>query len=382
LTIHDGMVKSASLGQALTMTSVNFAFNERQVLLETFDAEFGGGKLQAAGRIDLVRFVPSHYALNLEMTGSRISPLKEFTAVVDTSLFFQSDTKAQSLSGEVVIRRANYERRLDWQAWVLALVKPNTQESTPLPWWLKETALNVQIQGKNNIWIKNNLANLPLEVDLVLKGTVNRPILLGRVESKGGSFTFRQNQFKIVSGTVDFINPDQIRPVVDVRATTRVTTYDIDLILVGPADKLDLTLSSNPSVGDQNDILCLLTYRRVCREVETANKGLGTTEASSMAAQAAIDTIISEQVESLTGIDRIEVNPYYSSNKSGSVPMVSVSKRLLGEKLFVTYAITMDPSQGQIIQLEYTLNKTVSILGQRDELGHTGGDLKLHFEFR
>jgi hypothetical protein len=101
-----------------------------------------------------------------------------------------------------------------------------------------------------------------------------------------------------------------------------------------------------------------------------------------MAAQAAIDTIISEQVESLTGIDRIEVNPYYSSNKSGSVPMVSVSKRLLGEKLFVTYAITMDPSQGQIIQLEYTLNKTVSILGQRDELGHTGGDLKLHFEFR
>ena len=384
LAIHDGMVKSASLGQALTLTSVNFAFNEHQVLLETFDAEFGGGKLQAAGRIDLVRFVPSHYALNLEMTGSQISPLKGFTAVVDSSLYFQSDTKIQSLAGEVEIRRADYERRLDWQTWILTVVKPNTypKETSPLPWWLKETTLNIQIQGKKNIWIKNNLAKLPLDVDLLLKGTVDRPILLGRVESNGGTFLFRQNEFKIVSGTVDFINPQQIRPVVDVRATTRVTTYDIELSLVGPADKLDLTLTSNPSVGDQNDILCLLTYRRICREVETTTKGIGTTEASSMAAQAAIDSIISEQVESLTGIDRIEVNPYYSSNKSGSVPMVSVSKRLFEDKLFVTYAVTMDPSQGQIIQLEYTLNKTVSILGQRDELGHTGGDLKLHFEFR
>ena len=382
LTIHDGMVRSVSLGQALTMTSVNFAFNERQVLLETFDAEFGGGRLQAAGRIDLARFFPSHYALNLEMTGSQISPFKGFTAVVDSSLFFQSDTKIQSLAGEVQIRRADYERRLDWQTWILAVVKPSTKESSPLPWWLKETALNIQIQGKNNIWIKNNLAKLPLDVDLLLKGTVNRPILLGRVEAKGGSFLFRQNEFKIVSGTVDFINPEQIRPVVDVRATTHVTTYDIELSLVGPADKLDLTLTSNPSVTDQNDIFCLLTSRRLCKDVEATSKGMGTSEASSIAAQAAIDSIISEQVESLTGIDRIEVNPYYSSNKSGSVPMVSVSKQLLEDKLFVTYAVTMDPSQGEIIQLEYTINKTVSILGQRDELGHTGGDLKLHFEFR
>ena len=382
LTIHDGVVKSASLGQALDMTSVNFAFNERQVLLESFDAEFGGGKLQAAGRIDLVRFVPSRYSLNLEMTGSQISPFKGFSSVVDASVFFQSDTRVQSLSGEVEIRRANYERRLDWQTWVLALVRPNTKESTPLPWWLKETALNIQIQGKNNIWVKNNLANLPLEIDLVLKGTVDRPSLLGRVEAKGGSFSFQQNEFKIVSGTVDFINPEQIRPVVDVRATTRVTTYDIELSLVGPADKLDLTLTSNPSVSDQNDILCLLSYRRLCRDVEAASKGKGPSEASSIAATAAIESIISEQVESLTGIDRIVVNPYYSSNKSGSVPMVSVSQQLLEDKLIMTYAIPMDPSQGQIIQLEYTLSKTVSILGQRDELGHTGGDLKLHFEFR
>ncbi|MBI3597068.1 MAG: translocation/assembly module TamB domain-containing protein [Nitrospirae bacterium] len=382
LTIHDGVVKSASLGQTLAITSVNFSFNERQVLLETFDAEFGGGRLQAAGRIDLVRFVPAHYALNLEMVGSRINPLKGFTALVDASLFFQSDTKVQSLSGEVEIRRAEYERRLDWQTWVLALAKPDNKESTPLPWWLKDTTLNIQIQGRNNIWIKNNLAKLPLDVDLLLKGTVNRPILLGRVEAKGGSFSFRHNDFKIVSGTVDFVNPERIRPVVDVRATTRVTTYDIDLSLVGPADKFDLTLSSNPPLTDQNDILCLLTFRRLCKEVETSTKGIGTTEASALAAQAAIENIITDEVESFTGIDRIEVDPYYSSNKAGSVPMVSVSKQLLDNKLYVTYAITMDPSQEQIIQLEYTINKNVSLLGQRDELGHMGGDLKLHFEFR
>ena len=385
LIINDGVVKSASLNQTITIASVNFSFNERQVLLETFDAKVGGGRLQAGGRIDLVRFVPSRFALNLEITGSRINPIAGLTALVDASLFFQSDTKTQSLSGEVQIHRADYDRRLDWQTWVLELVKQDKSESTPVPGWLKDLALNVQIQGKDNIWINNNLAKLPLEVDLVLKGTVNRPILLGRVEAKGGSFSFRQNDFKIVSGTVDFVNPDRIRPVVDVRATTRVTStnanYDVDLSLVGPVDKFDLTLTSNPPLADQNDILCLLNFRRPCKEVEATSKEIGTGEASALAA-GAIEDIITDKVAAFWGIDRIQVNPYYSSTKAGSVPMITVSKQLLDNKLYVTYAVTIDPSQEQIVQMEYALNKNVSLLGGRDELGRVGGDLKFHFEFR
>ncbi|HEY5594133.1 MAG TPA: translocation/assembly module TamB domain-containing protein [Nitrospiria bacterium] len=380
LIIHDGLVKSASLGQTFTITSVGFSFNERQVFLESLDAEFGGGRLQANGRMDLVRFVPMHFGLTLEIVGGRISPIAGLTAQFDASLIFQGDTKSRSLTGEVQINRANYERRLDWQTLILEFLKQDKKESGTLP-WLKDTALNIQIRGKDNIWINNNLAKLPLEIDLLLKGSFNRPVLLGRVEAKTGSFSFRRNDFKVLSGTLDFINPDKIRPIIDARAATRVKSYDIDLNLVGPIDKFDLVLSSNPPLKDQNEILCLLTFRRPCKEVETASKEIGAAEASALVA-GEIENIITDKVEAITGIDRIQVDPYYSSTKAGSGPQITVSKRLLEDKLYVTYVTTLDPSQEQLIQMEYAMSDNISLIGQRDELNLAGADLKFHFEFR
>lgn len=381
LIIHDGVIKSALLDQTLTITSVGFSFNERQVLLESLDAELGGGRIQASGRIDMDRFIPASFGLDLEITGGRISPVSGLTALFDASLFFQGNTKARSLTGEIEIRRATYERRLDWQAWVVEFLKPaRKEESRPLP-WLHDTALNIQIRGKENIWINNNLAKIPLEIDLVLKGTVDRPVILGRVEAKSGSFTFRRNDFRLVSGTLDFINPEKIRPIIDVRATTTISTYYIDLNMVGPIDKFDLVLSSNPPLKDENEILCLLTFRKPCKEVETASKEIGAAEASALVTTE-IQSVITDKVEAITGIDRIQVDPYYYSTKAGSGPLITVSKRLFEDKLYVTYATTMDPSQEQIIQMEYTISKNVSLIGQRDELGRAGADLKFHFEFR
>jgi len=380
LIIHDGVVKSASLNQTITITSVGFSFNERQVLLESLDAKFGGGRLLAHGRINLVRFVPADFGLNMEIADGRVSPISGMTLLCNASLILQGDMKSQSLKGEVEIRRASYERRLDWQTWVLELLKSERKDSRTQP-WLKNTALNIQIHGKENIWINNNLAKFPMEIDLVLKGSLDRPVLLGRVEAKTGTFTFRRNDFKILSGTLDFINPEKTRPILDVQAATRVKGYDIDLNLVGPVDKFDLALSSNPPLKDENEILCLLTFRRPCKEVETASKEIGTAEASALVA-GEIEQVISDKVEAITGIDRIQVDPYYSSSRAGSGPQITVTKRLLEDKLNVTYARTLDPSQEQIIQMEYEISRNVSLIGQRDELGRAGGDLKFHFEFR
>ncbi len=95
-----------------------------------------------------------------------------------------------------------------------------------------------------------------------------------------------------------------------------------------------------------------------------------------------IQEVVEEKVEAITGIDRIQVDPYYSSAKSAGTPRVTVSKRLWEERLYVTYATTLDPSGEEVIQLEYILSNNISLVGGRDELGRVGGDFKLRFEFR
>lgn len=380
LTVHDGTLRSESLGQAIQITFVGLAFNKRQIFLESLDAEFGGGKVQAIGRINLVRFVPAKFAVNLEISGAEINPVEGLKGLIDASLVFQGDPENQYLNGEILIRRASYERRLDWQTWVLTFLQEEERESRPSD-LLRNISFNIHVEGKDNLWINNNLAKISLEVDLLLKGTPVRPILLGRLHTKGGTFSFRRNDFKVTSGTVDFINPDRIRPILDVQAVTRVRNYTIDMNLIGPVDKFDLILSSNPSLRDENDILCLLTFRKPCRDVAETSKEIGAAEASALLS-AGIQNIITDKVEQATGIDRIQVDPYYSSSGSGSSPMVTVSKRLLEDKLYVTYATTFNPSEEQLIQMEYVLSKNISLIGNRDEVGRLGGDLKFHFEFR
>ncbi|MBS1126299.1 MAG: hypothetical protein H6Q93_288, partial [Nitrospirae bacterium] len=36
----------------------------------------------------------------------------------------------------------------------------------------------------------------------------------------------------------------------------------------------------------------------------------------------------------------------------------------------------------QIIKLEYFMNKNISLVGERDERGITGGDIRFRFEFK
>lgn len=380
LTIQNGALKSQTLNQAITIKSLGLSFNKRQILLESLEGEVGGGKLTASGKWDLAGFAVTNFGVSIELTTARITNVQGLSGSIDASLFFRGNGNSKSLQGEATIRRASYDRRLDWQGWIVGFLKRarQTPQATPV---IGDVTLHVQVRGKENIRINNNLAKLPLEIDLLIKGSLNHPVLLGRIEAKGGVIFFRRNGFKVISGTVDFIDPDRIRPVLDIKATTRVRTYRIDLSLVGPLDRFDLSLSSDPPLRDQTEILALLTFGKTPEEISQASKEIGAAEAASLLT-GEIQEVVEEKVEAITGIDRIQVDPYYSSTRSAGTPRVTVSKRLWEDRFYVTYATTLDPSGEEVIQLEYILSNNISLIGGRDELGRVGGDLKFRFEFR
>jgi autotransporter translocation and assembly factor TamB len=64
------------------------------------------------------------------------------------------------------------------------------------------------------------------------------------------------------------------------------------------------------------------------------------------------------------------------------MPRVTVSKRLLGDKLYVTYSTAVGAGEEQVLKLDYTLGKNASLVGIRDEKGGIGGDIKFRFEFK
>ena len=88
-----------------------------------------------------------------------------------------------------------------------------------------------------------------------------QPGILGTIETEDGRITFRRNRFTIENAVVRFDDPRRISPHLDVRATTRIRTYEVTMWLSGRVDDLTIRLTSEPPLP-QEDLLALVTLGR------------------------------------------------------------------------------------------------------------------------
>lgn len=390
LSLQDGTLRTGIFPQSVHVTALSIVFNERVVLLETLEGEMGRGRFHASGKADLVGFGVGPFGFLLEVTDTRVNLLRDLTATVDGELLFQREGSVQTLKGEVTVKRAVYDKRVDLKSMVVEWRQKNeetTAEETPL---LGAAKMNVHVYGRENIWIDNHIAKVPLEVDLFLKGTIDRPLLIGRVEVPRGLIYFRKNEFKVTSGSIEFLNPQKIDPRFDLKAKTAVKTpdsqargqsktYEIDLGLTGTLSQFTLALSSSPAL-QETDILALLTFGVTTEEFAQRQGGAAGSEATSLI----LSEILEGTVPKTGFVDRIQVDPFTGTggSKSSIGPRLTAEKRLLEDRLLVTYEANLDPSQEQLIRMVYELGKNVSLVGERDQNGQMGGDVRFRFEFR
>ncbi|HLB01532.1 MAG TPA: translocation/assembly module TamB domain-containing protein, partial [Nitrospiria bacterium] len=382
LTVQEGVLRSETLRQTLTITSMGLFFNQRQVLLETLEGEASGGHFQATGKLELKNLLPDNFGLMVDLSDVRTALGEGSSVIYSGSFVFQGNPQSHQLRGEAQIRRATYTKRLDLKTWILELQKKQEQpfiSSTP---FLGATKLDIHLSGRDNIWVNNNLAKLPLEIDLFLKGTFDHPLLFGHVEARDGEVYFRGHEFKVQSGTLDFFDRDRIAPVVDLKAAATVRNYRVEMNLTGKLGKgFDPGLTSDPPLSE-TDILALLTVGKTAEELAELSGTQGKEEATAFTTSVLFEEFVEDRVKRLTGIDRFQVDPYSTSSKAAAGPRLTVQKRLLDEKLSVTYISAVDPAEEQVIKVEYQLGRDVSLIGERDEKGRAGGDIRFRLEFR
>jgi autotransporter translocation and assembly factor TamB len=295
-------------------------------------------------------------------------------------LYYDGDASEQSLAGDITIRHARYDKRIEWKSMLVDIGGGLYQKRKTEVAWIGDTKVNVRFHGENNILFQNNLAKMPLDVDVFLRGTVNHPQLLGRIEARKGVVYFRKNEFKILSASVDFVDPNRMNPVLDIQAETQVREYRIQLSVTGNADHAVVTFISEPSLVD-SDILAMLALGKTGSELKGKESGVGVGEATSFATGQFQD-VIERNARRFTGLDRFQVDPYINKSDA-SVPRVTVGKELVQNKLYVTYSSNVGASAPeQLFRIEYLLDRHFSVVGGQDETGNTGADFKYRFEFK
>lgn len=349
-----------------------------KVVLQDLSGKLGGGDIDLTGILYIKKFVFSRFYVEAKMKNitSIISP--DFSVNFSGSLLYKGTLESQMVSGNIDINRARYKQRVEWKSWLLQARQTEKYRADIASY--QKAGLNIRISGKDNISIDNNVARAVVSSDMVLRGTLARPVLFGRLETRDGTVYFRNNEFKILHASADFADPNRLNPMITIAAETTVKGYRIKMNLDGQIDHFNMSLVSDPPLKEM-DVLALLTVGQTEGGIKGLEAGIGASEATSFVTGKMQD-VIEERMRSITGLDRFQIDPYVSRTTGTVEPRVTVSKRLLGDKVFVTYTSAVGNTEEQILKLEYFMNRNVSLIGIRDERGITGGDIRFRFEFK
>jgi translocation and assembly module TamB len=175
-------------------------------------------------------------------------------------------------------------------------------------------------------------------------------------------------------GDITFTNPVQIYPTLDIELSSRVRDYDITLGFHGPIDRMTTTYRSDPPLSS-SDIISLLALGRTSSEsgnpamIGTSQYQPAVSAGSSMELLGqALSAAKGNRVQKLFGVSRVKIDPNAGEEVNSGLARVTVEQQI-SNRVTLTYITNLNQSAQQIIQFEYNLDKSISLVGVRDQTG-------------
>jgi len=372
-----GSLRLKAFPQGLAELKGRFEFDNRMVHFERVTCRFGGAPTELSGRVFLAGLLPESFEVRGEGKGLRLRYPEGLVATVDADLLLSGTLKEQLLSGRIDIRDALWSREYDVTTEILTARERQTAETEPGP--LANLRFDIQVVAPGSLRVRNSVAEIDAAGEVQLRGTYPRPALLGRTEASRGELFFMGNRYRLLSGRIDFVDPQTVRPLFDIVAETRVRSYRVELRLAGTAERFHPELSSDPPLRTV-DILRLLaggSERDILlgtEEEEIAGVGVAGLLTGRLTHE------IGRRAERLFGLDRFSINPFLVGQIANPTARVTLGKRI-SRDVTVSYSTNLNSTTESIILIEYDPGGAATWIVSRDETGAFGIDVKFRKRF-
>ena len=383
MTVDNGRLRHFDLPHALEDISGPVRFDTRSVRLDEVTARLGGGLVQFGGRIDIESYEPIRMDVTLIGENMRLRFPEGMRSLVDATLTMQGLVASPVVAGTVTVRNAVYTRQFEEQGGLFELtaadgVGGGATLTAPTP-----IRYDINILAPSTLEIRNSTALIFASADLQLRGTVDRPILFGRVDVERGEFNFEGRRYQITRGTIDFNNPARIQPFFDIETETRVRvpgqTYRVIARAAGTLDRLTPSFEADPPLPEVEVLSLLFGDVAPGQDVEFRQYSTNITpqqqllrERATRALTGALSSEVGRVVEQTFGVDTFQltpslVDPNAQSSRLDPAARLTIGKRL-SERIYLTYSRSLSSStRDQIILLEYDQTDRFSWILSRNE---------------
>ncbi len=347
----------------------SLVFNRDRLEVEHLTARTGGGTVTFGGFITYGRTI----GFNLTANGTDIRfRYSGISVTADESLRLVGTLQSSALSGDVTVTRFAQIPSSDLSL-ALAQAAPTAIPMVSSP--LNNLHLDVRILSTPELTVQTSLAKLAGDVDLRLRGTAARPVLLGRINIAEGDIKLAGTKYHLERGDITFTDPVRIDPVLDIEASTRVQDYDITIGLHGTLERLNTTYRSDPPLSSE-DIVALLAFGRTQQQSAmntTPQSGFAESASGAILGQA-INQAVSNRVSRLFGVSSIRINPAIGGPDNNPNARLTVEQQV-SNNVTLTYITNLTRSAQQVIQFEYNINSEYTVEAIRDENGVVSFDV-------
>jgi translocation and assembly module TamB len=380
-----GAANSPDLAGQIEIVDANFANGDLPVGLQhgngvltltkdrlnitKFQGTVGGGTLTAQGG---VAYRPGvQFDLGLAANGVRVLYPQGVRETVNANLRLAGTTDNALLGGQVNLADLSFTPAFDLNSFINQFsggVSP-----PPTPGLAQNIQLNLGVNSENNINLVSRTLSINGAANLRVRGTAAEPVILGRVNLSGGDIILNGSRFVLNGGTIEFVNPSETQPVVNLALNTTIQQYNIFMRFNGPVDQLRTNYSSDPSLPAA-DIINLLAFGTTTEASANAPSTPANQAAESLVASQ-VSSQVTSRVSKVAGISQLSINPVLAGGTSQGPPgaNITIQQRVTGN-LFVTFSSNVASTQNQTIQGQYQISPRVAVSATRDQNGGFGFD--------
>jgi translocation and assembly module TamB len=331
--------------------------------IQSFKAQVGGGTVTAQGG---VAYRPSiQFDLGASAQGVRMLYPQGMREQMDADIRMTGTSENALLGGRVNIQSMSFTPSFDLMNFVSQL--SSGVAPPPSQGFAQNLQLNLAVTSNNNLNLVSRALSIDGTANLQVRGTAAQPVILGRINLNDGDVIFNGNRFTLAGGTVEFVNPAETQPVVNLALNTTIQQYNISLRFNGPVDQLRTNYSSDPSLPAA-DIINLLAFGQTT-EATAANPTPGD-QAAMSAVASQVSSQITSRIAKVAGISQLSINPVLAGGSTAGPAgaVVTVQQRVTGN-LFVTFSSNVTSTQSQVIMGQYQVSRRFAISATRDQNG-------------
>jgi translocation and assembly module TamB len=349
-------------------------FNADQAQLVNMSGYLGGGRVRATGGAVIEGLKLRNLRLDLQGTDVTAPLPRGFTTTGDAEVTITSERRGDDyntiIAGTIYGKRAVYTKDIDLADFLGARREGTISEGSSTQPLLGIPQLDLRLEGRDALIVKNNIADMVASVSLRVTGDVDNALLSGRITATRGTLFFRNDRYEIQQGSLEFPASYSDSATINLQAESEIQGYQVFASVAGSLsdlDALNVVLRSSPSLP-QADVVSLVTTGGLSNTdtgIPTlAQSGINT--ATKVLADTLINNPARKATDKLFGLNRFEIDPILSGRRLTPTARLTVGRQI-NKNLAITFSTNLSQERNQVLALEYRVSNRLSFVAQYEQ---------------